>query len=166
MIGVYIVEQYLHLHKPCGAARGCFIVGAMLWWFVDLHLPQARGFSTHRWNYFWRIFKNFTGGCLPSLSPPLSTPAGTDCPTELAVLWGLTPHCTCLHLHSLFLSQESGSCCQLLLLSAEAHVAITGRCRLQRHSAARRPGAPHPTALQRPLGFSLLLPPFLFPHLS
>lgn len=141
MIGICIVEQYLHRHKPCGAARGCFIVGAMLWWFVGLRSsPSLWIFNSPLVTFeeFWRTLQ--VAVCHLSFLPVPHTQAqtvlvkfrccGDRDPVE--------PDCVAIHSSS---PRKAALCLQLFLLSAETHAAIILRCPQQLSSAAVVSGA-------------------------
>ena len=142
MIGVYIVEQYLHRHKPSGAARGCFIVGAMLWWFVDLLSSPSRWIFNSplivTFEEFWRTLQ--VAVCHLSFLPVPHTQAQTVlvnfrcCGDRDPVV----PDCVAVHSSS---PRKAALCLQLFPLSAEAHAAIILRCPQQPSSAAIVSGA-------------------------
>ena len=156
MIEVYIVEQYLHLHKPCGAARGCFIVGAVLWWFVGLSSPSPR-----------------------IVNSPLKLPL-KDFQELYRWLFAVSlssPFHTCRHRLSCLTCGAVGIDTPLYLPASPFALPLPGKRLLSAVAAERRgprsaaqlPGGqalPDPATLRCPLGFSLLLPPSLSPHLS
>ena len=107
MIGVYTVEQCLHHHKSCSAARGCSIVGQCsggLWTYC---LPQAYGFSAHRWLLPLKSFKELYRWLFAiSLSSPFHTHRHRLSHLTSGAV-GVETLCTWLHRHSVFLSRES-----------------------------------------------------------
>lgn len=168
MIGVYTVEHYLHHHKSCSAACGCFIVGQCsggLWTYC---LPQACGFSAHHWLLPLKSFKELYRWLFAlSLSSPFHTHRHrlshlTSGAVGVETLLYLTASPFTLPLPGKLLFVFSCYCWALRRMQLLCRSVVSNSALLPERPAL----SPTLPRWQCPLGFRLLLSSFLFPCLS